>query len=135
MSPNDLAPWTREQRQTVLLRDNRSCGGRDNYLGPMPHAPPTLLCVVNYPANTGYAWDFIEGLYAATADRLAAHGVRTLVAYPSIEEAPRALAGSVAQPVLLDASLATPASRADVHTLVRREHVTAVYYTDRPVWS
>jgi glycosyltransferase involved in cell wall biosynthesis len=101
----------------------------------MPSAPPTLLCVVNYPANTGYAWDFIEGLYAAVADRLAGRGVRTLVAYPSIDALPRALAGSAAEPVVLDASLATPASRQEVATLVRREHVTTVYYTDRPAWS
>jgi glycosyltransferase involved in cell wall biosynthesis len=103
--------------------------------GAMPSVPPALLCVVNYPANTGYAWDFIEGLYAALADRLADRGVRTLVAYPSIDAPPRALAGSAAEPVVLDASLATPASRQEMATLVRRERVTTVYYTDRPAWS
>ena len=25
---------------------------------------PGLLCVANFPSNTGYAWNFIEGLYA-----------------------------------------------------------------------
>jgi len=43
----------------------------------------TLLCIANFPTNTGYAWDFIERLYAGIADRLTRHNVRTLVAYPS----------------------------------------------------
>jgi len=64
-------------------------------------AAETLLCVANYPANTGYAWDFIERLYAKIADHLVTHGVRTLVAYPEIAEPPRTLANSAAEPVVL----------------------------------
>jgi glycosyltransferase involved in cell wall biosynthesis len=91
----------------------------------------TLLCVSNYAANTGYAWTFIEGLYARIADHLAEHGIRTLVAYPAIPEPPRTLAGTAAQAVTLDASLSTPASVRAVLDLIRREHVRVVYLTDR----
>jgi glycosyltransferase involved in cell wall biosynthesis len=97
--------------------------------------PPTLLCVANYPSNTGYAWDYIEGLYAGLGDRLAERGVRTLVAYPAIAEPPRSLAGHQATPVLLDASLRDASSVRAVTAFVQREGVRVLYLTDRPVWS
>jgi glycosyltransferase involved in cell wall biosynthesis len=87
--------------------------------------------VSNYAANTGYAWDFIEGLYARIADHLAGHGIRTLVGYPDIPQPPRTLAGSAARAVKLDASLSTPASVRGVLDLIRRENVRVVYLTDR----
>src|SRR5687767_6433929 len=61
-----------------------------------------LLCVANFPANTGFAWEFIESLYAGVADRLAERGVQTWVAYPQLGEAPRSLANSAARPVELE---------------------------------
>ena len=45
---------------------------------------PALLCVANYPANTGYAWDFIEGIYARVADALAPLGMPTVGGNPSL---------------------------------------------------
>jgi glycosyltransferase involved in cell wall biosynthesis len=92
----------------------------------------TLLCVCNYPANTGYAWDFIESLYSQIAGRLAASGVRTLVAYPRIDEPPRTLIGSAAQAVALDATLRTEASIRDTLAFVQREGVDTIYLTDQP---
>jgi glycosyltransferase involved in cell wall biosynthesis len=94
---------------------------------------PALLCVANYRANTGYAWNFIEGLYARVADHLAAHGIRTFVAYPAISSSPRALNGSAAQAVVLDASLDGPSSIRAVQEFIRRESVRVVYFTDHPV--
>ena len=64
----------------------------------------------NYPSNTGYAWDFIEGLYAEMARRLAPRGIRTLVAYPKIADPPRTLADCPAVAVELDATLQTAQS-------------------------
>lgn len=91
----------------------------------------TLLCVCNFPSNTGYAWDFIEGLYAKTADRLTTHGARTLVAYPAVPEAPRPLVGSAASAVEFDFNLS---ARGLLRALafVRRENVRTIYLTDRP---
>ena len=85
------------------------------------------MCVANFPANTGFAWNYIEGVFARLADRLAQRGVRTLVAYPSIPAPPRPLEGSAAVPVLLDA--ARPSAR--LVRFLRDERVRALYLTDR----
>jgi glycosyltransferase involved in cell wall biosynthesis len=97
--------------------------------------PPTLLCTVTFPANTGFAWDYIERLYARMADRLLERGVRTIVAYPSIPEPPRTLAGSAAIPMILDTRLLTRRSRAEMREFIRRENVQVLYLTDRFSWS
>jgi glycosyltransferase involved in cell wall biosynthesis len=88
--------------------------------------------VCNYPSNTGYAWDFIEGLYAEIARRLATRGIRTVVAYPTIVEPPRTLANCPAVAVELDATLRSPASIRATLAFVRRERVKVVYLTDQP---
>ncbi|MFQ5688784.1 MAG: glycosyltransferase family 4 protein [Gemmatimonadota bacterium] len=97
--------------------------------------PQTLLCAANFPSNTGFAWNFIEGLYARLADRLAEQGVRTLVAYPSLESPPGTLRGSAARAIELEVDLE---DRKSVHSLadfVRREGVRVLYLADRPAWS
>jgi glycosyltransferase involved in cell wall biosynthesis len=94
-----------------------------------------LLCVCNYPANTGYAWDFIESLYAGVAARLEPLGVRTFVAYPSIERPPASLQGSVAQPIELDATLKSRASTRATIAFMKQQGVRALYLTDRPARS
>ena len=101
----------------------------------MPDPPPTILCVVNFKANTGYAWDFIESLYARIADHLARHEVRTLVAYPEMTITPRTLCGSAAQAVELDASFTTQDAIASTLAFIRRENVRALYLADHPAWS
>ena len=100
---------------------------------PPERSRPTVLCVCNYPSNTGYAWDFIEGLYAQLADRLAVRGVITYVAYPRIDDPPRPLAGSSARPVTLDATLWTTASVRATMAFVRAHGVHCLYLTDAPV--
>jgi len=100
----------------------------------MPNTSAALLCVANFRANTGYAWDFIERLYAGIADHLALHGIRTLVAYPEITTPPRTLLGSAAHAVALDGSLDTLESIRAMEQMIRRESVQVVYFTDRPAW-
>ncbi len=99
--------------------------------------PPreTLLCVANFPANTGYAWDYIERVYARIADHLATHGVRTLVAYPEMVEPPRTLAGSAAQPVVLGVPFDDAAAVRGIEDFIRREDVRTLYLTDHPARS
>jgi glycosyltransferase involved in cell wall biosynthesis len=118
--------------QVVAQRRNL---GPATCIDQMPTRNSTLLCVCNYPANTGYAWDFIESLYAGIATRLAPLGVRTLVAYPRIDEPPKPLSGSPAQAVELDATLRTAGSIRATVAFVRREGIKAVYFTDHAVRS
>lgn len=98
-----------------------------------PESPGSLLCVSNYRANIGYAWDFIESLYAGIADRVAPYGIRTLVAYPAIADPPRALVGSAADAIAVDASLDTPHSIRATEDVIRRENVRVVYFSARPI--
>lgn len=95
---------------------------------------PSLLCVANYPANTGYAWDFIESLYVGIADRLAADGIRTWVAYPSVPAPPETLRGSEARGVELEVRFDSIGSMRALIDFVRRNEVRILYLTDRPVW-
>ena len=105
------------------------------YRSLQPSTPDTLLCVCNYPSNTGYAWDFIEGLYAEIARRLATRGIRTLVAYPKIVDPPRTLAGSPAVAVELDATLHSERSIRETFNFCRHENVKVFYLTDQPARS
>ncbi len=89
-----------------------------------------LLCVANFKANTGYAWNFIESLYARIADHIAQHGIKTVVAYPVIPEPPRTLAGSAARAVSLETDLDSPQWFARIAEVIRKEHAQVVYFTD-----
>lgn len=93
-----------------------------------------LLCVMNFPSGTGYAWDFIESLYAGVADRLAPLGVRTWVAYPGIQKPPRFLRHSAATPIEHEVRLRQAASVMRTCRLLRRLGVTLIYLSDRPSW-
>jgi glycosyltransferase involved in cell wall biosynthesis len=95
---------------------------------------PGLLCVANFPSNTGYAWNFIEGLYAGIADRLAADGIATWVAYPRIVEPPAPLAGSEARATELDIELGSRRSLLALLRFVRENRIRVVYLTDRASW-
>src|SRR5690606_38111854 len=96
--------------------------------------PEGLLCVANFPSNTGYAWTFIEGLFAGVADALAPHGVRSWVAYPSIPESPATLEGSAATPVALPVHLNEPRSLQALIAFIRRHRIRVLYLTDRASW-
>jgi glycosyltransferase involved in cell wall biosynthesis len=94
-----------------------------------------LLCVCNFPTNTGYAWDFIERLYAGVANALARRGVRTLVSYPKLRAIPHTLAGSAAEPVELEFGCANLKQGLKTLRFLRSHRVRALYLTDRRVCS
>jgi glycosyltransferase involved in cell wall biosynthesis len=98
-------------------------------------AAPGLLCVCNFPANTGYAWDFIESLYAGLGDRLSLGGVRTFVAYPDVTQAPRSLTGTAATAVKLDVTLDSATSLSETLDFIREHQIEVVYLCDRPAWN
>lgn len=92
------------------------------------------MCVANYAANTGFAWDFIEGLYAGVAEALARREIRTCVAYPAIPERPYALAESPAEAVEQPMRLRDPRSVKQMCDRIRALGVRVLYLADRPVW-
>lgn len=93
-----------------------------------------LLFVVNYPSGTGFAWRFIEELYAGVATRLESRGVRTSVAYPALDVSPSALEGSPARPVLFDFRISTPGAVARTARKLRELEVETLYLPDRAPW-
>jgi len=95
----------------------------------------SLLCVANFSSNTGYAWDFIEALYAGVSDRLSRIGWRTYVAYPALNGPPRSLAGHAAEPIELGFPVGTGhGSLAPFLRAIRTLNVKILYLSDRPVW-
>ncbi len=104
-------------------------------IGEADRPPPTLLCVSNFASNTGYAWDFIEGLYARVAESLATRGIRTIVAYPKMRGEPRSLAGSPAVPVEMDFGSSSRDQRRRSLEFVKRNNVKVIYLTDREACS
>jgi glycosyltransferase involved in cell wall biosynthesis len=93
-----------------------------------------VLCVVHYPSNTGFAWTYFEGLYAGIAEALARDGIRTLVSYPVIEQPPKRLIGTKAEPIVLDASLLSVASVLATIREARKRNIRTIYFTDRGWW-
>lgn len=94
----------------------------------------SLLCVSNFPSDTGYAWTFIEELYAAISNYLAEWGVDTWVAYPSLKGRPKSLNGSRAQPLQHQVRLDRLSSIRATAELIRRKRVRVVYLCDRSSW-
>jgi len=93
-----------------------------------------LLCVANFPSGTGYAWDFIESLYAGVADRLSSRGIHTVVAYPGLSMPVRTLEGSTATAIDRAVRLSTPAGVLRACALVREVGASVLYLADRPAW-
>jgi len=93
-----------------------------------------LLCVANFPANTGFAWTFIEGLFAGLAGALHDSGVSTWVAYPEVSSYPETLRASPAEPIQLRVAFEEPASLYRLARAVRLLRVSTLYLCDRPTW-
>lgn len=93
-----------------------------------------LLCVANFHTNAGYAWNFIESLYAAVADDLAAGGVRTFVAYPTIDAPPQSLTGSKAEAIELPFKPGSPKHVFRFVRAIRRHGIRTLYLSDQPSW-
>ena len=94
----------------------------------------SVLCVANFPANTGYAWDFIESLYAGIADQLSAKSIPVWVGYPEVQEYPKTLIGSAAKPVELEVRPGSPGSMSRTLRFIRKHDVQVVYVADQPAW-
>lgn len=101
----------------------------------MPAERTNLLCVANFPPNTGYAWDFIERLFADIADLNASRGGKTYVAYPKIagDSTPLACHAAAAVELAVDTSSLIGICR--LVRFVRRHKITHLYLVDRSAWQ
>lgn len=114
--------------------DSRSETADDRDRAHPGDEPGNLLCVCNFPSDTGFAWDFIGALYAGVAEALEVHGVRTWVAYPKLNVPPKALQGSPARPLEFEVRLGDVRSCIRVAELIRQRRIRTLYLSDRAVW-
>jgi glycosyltransferase involved in cell wall biosynthesis len=93
---------------------------------------------MNYPPDTGYAWNTIERVLRGVADRLVERGHAVWVGYPRLGTArPPVWAGSKAELCDLDYGAAWRDTRR-LLTLagrLRKLRIDTLYLTDRPTWS
>ncbi len=122
----------RQSFPAVPLRSALACHGLRSPSLRKTGMNESLLCVANFRTSTGYAWNFINELYAAMGRRAAARGMRTWVAYWEVNSTPPALRDGPARPVQLDARFRNLRSIVAVLRFVRRERVRIVYMSDRP---
>jgi glycosyltransferase involved in cell wall biosynthesis len=90
-----------------------------------------LLCVANFPTNTGYAWSYIESLFTGIADRMAELGSETFVAYPQVDEGITMLGAGPARVVELPFHMRTREEVRNVTSFIRDHGITILYLTDR----
>lgn len=94
----------------------------------------TLLCVANFPKDTGFAWSFIRSLYGDVAERLGRDGIRTLVAFPAIAPDADSAPDAVAAEIELEIDFGSVRSVLELISVVLRRNVTVLYLTDRDSW-
>lgn len=87
-----------------------------------------ILCIANFRANTGYAWDHINAVYAALAERTAAI---VWVAYASLDGEPRLLRDSRCRWVELDVQMRDLSSLLRTARFIRQHRISTLYLTDR----
>lgn len=94
-----------------------------------------LLCVSDARSSTGYAWGFINSLYAAVARAADQRGMAALVSYQSVSTIPPALADTPARLVEMEVRIRSLREAVKVLWFLRRERVRTVYFSDRRSWN
>lgn len=93
--------------------------------------PGNLLCVANFPTNTGYAWSYIESLFTGMADEMDRLGAETFVAYPKVLDGMTTLGNSSAHVVELPFHMRTWSEVQQVASFVSEHRIRILYLTDR----
>jgi glycosyltransferase involved in cell wall biosynthesis len=96
-----------------------------------------LLFVVNFPANTGYAWNTIEAVFRRVGEQLVADGHGVTIAYSSLAGGPSAaMRGAPFEFIEFNYERAlTPAGALGFARLLRNGRFDALYLTDRSTWA
>ena len=89
-----------------------------------------VLLVANYPSDVGYAWWLMEAYWAAIAERLAARGRSSFLAYPSVRELPPRIAEARVEVIELPWPGSSAQSLATFMGFIRARNVTGLYLTD-----
>ncbi|HEX6693822.1 MAG TPA: glycosyltransferase family 4 protein [Longimicrobiales bacterium] len=90
-----------------------------------------LLIVANWRSDVGYAWWFMERIWVALAEAFSRHGGHTHIIYPRLLSVPARIAGARIATHELDFSDRSPGNLSRLRELIQREHIKAVYLTDR----
>lgn len=93
-----------------------------------------LLCVANFRANTGYAWDFIESLYLGVASRLEVNSINTYVAYPEMKSTPDPFEGASAKAIELEVNFRSVGLLIKLIKFIVSKNIRTIYLTDRAVF-
>lgn len=93
-----------------------------------------LLCVANFRANTGYAWDFIESLYLGVAGRLEVNDIDTYVAYPEMKSVPGSFEGTSAKAIELEVNFGSVRLLIKLIKFIFSKNIRTIYLTDRAVF-
>lgn len=92
-----------------------------------------LLCVANFKTSTGYAWDFIDGLFAGVSGGLYEKGVNTWVAYPRISTRPSAYDLCTVNLVEMTVDFTSIYSIWTLVKFIVQQNIRVIYLTDRTV--
>lgn len=94
----------------------------------------TLLCVTNFPKDTGFAWTFITKIYRELAEDFAGHGVQTLIAYPAIGSGAESSSDAAADDIEFEVAFDHIGSVLELAAMVRRRNIRVLYLADRASW-
>lgn len=95
----------------------------------------TLLCLANFSSEAGYAWWLMERFWALLANYVTSAGWRVIVAFPKIENVSETLRSAPLSVIELSFPTKDWLPKRDILNFIRRQAVTAVYLTDRSLWS
>lgn len=94
-----------------------------------------VLCVANYPSDTGYAWWLMEHLWTQIGRATEAHGGTAFVAFPQVSTLSPRLQRAPLQVVELRVPTELGGGLEAVRRFIRENRIRTVYFTDRPYWS
>ena len=99
--------------------------------------PPggTLLCVANFPSDTGYAWWLMERFWASLAREADERGGRAMMAFPKIRDVSKTLRSAPLSLEEMDIATGLGGLKTETLRFIRRNRVRTLYLTDRPYWS
>lgn len=91
-----------------------------------------ILLVSNYPSDVGYAWWLMELFWVSLSKQFEQLSKTAFLAYPSVKVIPEAIKNSNIEIVELTVPGTTNAEREKLRHFIKSNHISHVYFTDRP---